>query len=223
LVKFEPSYGRLNTFFTDEPCSRVNLVLRPIESSQKMIPKQFSFHCRKFALSNLPLNIPLLAKRVKKLVAKRRSPLLATSICLQSPGATSSPSLITPTVAIVSCINYLDLKQIVRGPTRLGKTLDLVLVKKIEIVTNTEISAPFVNSDHNSVIFEITVPPVPPKQILASSTILDFKQADFHSLNIFFSNYDWHEIFRNTDIDSMYEAFMATIAEGIRMLFVPMY
>jgi hypothetical protein len=76
---------------------------------------------------------------------------------------------------LVSCINYLDLKQIVRGPTRLGKTLDLILVKKIEIVTNSEISAPFVNSDHNSVIFEITVPHVPPKQILASSTILDFK------------------------------------------------
>ena len=77
-------------------------------------------------------------------------------------------------------VEELNMSQLVNEPTHVkGNILDLIFSSDEQLVTNLTIKAPFLNSDHYSVVFSINVQK-PNEQI---QPFLDFKNANWDAIN----------------------------------------
>jgi len=102
-----------------------------------------------------------------------------------------------------------------KDPTRNGNCLDIVLSNSEHLLFDLTSAEPFCNSDHNSVLFKISVPSYKENHIPTRN----FRKADYGALNGFFLTIVWNELFSAclTPTD-MYNRFSNTVNIAIDTL-----
>ena len=114
----------------------------------------------------------------------------------------------------------LNLTQLINVPTRKNKILDLLFTSIPNHITNLHILPPIKSSDHNTIVFSISIPKAT-KPFLNKSVIFDFKRGDYKGLNNYLCNTNWKQIFGNIiDIDIMYNNFSQVVTTGMEK-FIP--
>ncbi|HKQ20670.1 MAG TPA: reverse transcriptase family protein [Nitrososphaeraceae archaeon] len=113
-----------------------------------------------------------------------------------------------------------SLNQIINSPTRGSNILDLIFLPNSFTKYSLNISAPIPRCDHNSINLMIDLPS--PRNLShynnqCISSTYNFSKADWHSLNIYFSNINWKTIFNCNDIDLIYSRFIAIIHQGLSL------
>jgi len=127
--------------------------------------------------------------------------------------------------AFLDSTTQLGLVQCVDQPTRCDNILDLVLVNDPLLISSCVVRAPFGNSDHETIEFNLVLPAVKPTSGVSecqsdSKYCFNFKEADYNGLNVFLSGVDWLNVLCTDDVNSCMERFMDIFNEGINQ-FVP--
>jgi hypothetical protein len=99
---------------------------------------------------------------------------------------------------------YNDFCQCVPKSTRNTSLLDIVCINNPILIDTIDTTAPFNNSDHDGVIFSISLPGLTAPNITTVSTeppermtkkyVYNWKQADFQSLELYLSNISWSDM-----------------------------
>ena len=124
-----------------------------------------------------------------------------------------------------------DFCQCVPRSTRNTSLLDIVCINNPILIDTIDTTAPFNNSDHDGVIFSISLPGLTAPNITTVGTeppermthkyVYNWKQADFHSLGLYLSNISWSDmLMTNFTADDLWQAFCDVTNYGID-LYVP--
>ena len=115
------------------------------------------------------------------------------------------------------------LSQIVTSPTRGSNILDLIIVKNLETVFNTEVQEPFTeSSDHNKLVLSLNTK-IRKEEPRSRIRKRNFYRADFSKINQFLSTVNWESLLTSSDsIENMYKSFLDIIHRSID-LYVPLY
>lgn len=119
--------------------------------------------------------------------------------------------------AFIEFFQALDLKQLVKSPSRNENFLDLILTKDSSIISSLSIKAPFGHSDHNSITFSIKLNYK--KTNSNSERKYNFRKANYSHINQILANTDWIIFFYDyPDVESSYNKFiyfLHTIIESL--------
>jgi len=122
------------------------------------------------------------------------------------------------TTSFETCLSTLGMFHMNKDPTRNENCLDIVLSTSEHLLFDLTSAEPFCNSDHNSVLFKISVSSFKENQIPKQN----FRKTDYDALNEFFLTIDWNELFSvclsPTD---MYDRFLNVVNFAIDT-FVPL-
>ena len=126
--------------------------------------------------------------------------------------------------ALLDCASQIGLVQCVDEPTRGNNILDLILVNDPLLLSSCTVTAPFGNSDHETIEFNFVIPEINSNNKCDSKCVFNFKDADFDGLNAFLSAVDWQNVLRTpdaaNDVNNCMDAFIDVLNEGIN-IFVP--
>jgi len=109
-------------------------------------------------------------------------------------------------------IENTKLTQLIKFPTRLNNTLDLILSSTPEIVPDIFNGPPFSTSDHNQIYFSLSVPFSFSNSFNKLKTI--YAKGNYSAMEFIFSNIDWKVQFsyiQNYNINSIYICFMELV------------
>uniref|UniRef100_A0A914MN57 Reverse transcriptase domain-containing protein n=1 Tax=Meloidogyne incognita TaxID=6306 RepID=A0A914MN57_MELIC len=105
-------------------------------------------------------------------------------------------------------IENTKLTQLIKFPTRLNNTLDLILSSTPEIIPDIFAGPPFSTSDHNQICFSLSVPFSFSNSFNKLKTI--YSKGNYSAMEFIFSNIDWKIQFsyiQNYNINSIYNCF----------------
>lgn len=106
-------------------------------------------------------------------------------------------------------------RQTVHLPTHKKSILDLVFDSN-NIVSDVKILSPLSSSDHNSVLFQISIPDSSCKQVSLTIPTPCFSKTDFNSMKTLLSKVSWEEVFDlYLSIDDIYERFCTVIHSAL--------
>ena len=115
-------------------------------------------------------------------------------------------------------IENCGMKQFVREPTRQNSVLDLIFSNDDKFIQQCKVVAPIGTSDHNSVLFELTIE----HTVEPSVYVKSFGSADFEKIRSYLSNINWMGSFSSVKtLNEMYELFLTILNHTID-IFVPL-
>jgi len=118
-------------------------------------------------------------------------------------------------------VSQYGFSQFVLDNTRAKNTLDLVLANDPLVIHDCSTSLPLGNSDHESVIFNLSLPVVEDDCDVDVKFAYDFKNADYDLLNTYVCSVDWTEIFTEAkEPNECLDLFLNVLKTGLD-LYVP--
>ena len=119
---------------------------------------------------------------------------------------------------LVGTMNDLFLEQLVNTPTReiSNNILDLILNNSPEVVQNINVLESLGNSDHNIIMFNITMN----KNVINNIKVPNFNRGDYNKLREKVSIINWKNIFKEKNTYEMWETFKEII-EGFQRECIP--
>jgi len=119
-------------------------------------------------------------------------------------------------------VNFMDFVitngfvQAVDQPTREDNILDLILCNTPLLINDCAVIAPLGNSDHNTVMFNISDSSSTSSVTGPTLTVKDFKSADFDAINNYLAAVNWQEILANIhDVQVMWDVFSSILEFAI--------
>ena len=115
----------------------------------------------------------------------------------------------------IEIIKTCNFTQHITNPTRGNSILDLVFVNSEQAVHSILVGPPLNNMcDHNSISMAVILKNI--KNKLDKKQFLDFRKADYLSINNIFAGINWKELFANkTDINYCYNKFCTIVKDVI--------
>nr|CAD2176272.1 unnamed protein product [Meloidogyne enterolobii] len=119
----------------------------------------------------------------------------------------------------IEFVENFNLIQEISSPTRQNNYLDLLFSPSTSrVAKNVTINAPFKNSDHNTIEFNLNFDCFPKEP----EFIYDFHNADYNQINNILIGLNWNTLFINcTNVDSQYTLFLEIIHQIIQN-FIPL-
>nr|CAD2176269.1 unnamed protein product [Meloidogyne enterolobii] len=119
----------------------------------------------------------------------------------------------------IEFVENFNLIQEISSPTRQNNYLDLLFSPSTSrVAKNITINAPFKNSDHNTIEFNLNFNCFPKEP----EFIYDFHNADYNQINNILIGLNWNTLFINcTNVDSQYTLFLEIIHQIIQN-FIPL-
>ena len=111
--------------------------------------------------------------------------------------------------------------QYVSVPTRLLNILDLVLCNERMLISDLQVGVPFGLSDHDSIIFSVTIVNSVSKQESRPDRTLNWAKTNWNAFTDFCRSIDWDELIDDSmGVDELWTALTTILKHGIRN-FVP--
>jgi hypothetical protein len=119
----------------------------------------------------------------------------------------------------VNSLHMSNLTQVITQPTRIDKILDILLTSDPQLLLSSKVVEPFAFSDHNALEFEVPWSHFPSP--IRSYEFLDYKKADYDSVNEALYAVHWYEIFvRSNRVEDFWCKLHSCLSLCIR-LYVP--
>ena len=87
--------------------------------------------------------------------------------------------------------------------------LDLIFTNEEEMIGNISPEVPLGRSDHVGVLFQLELPTIVKTQAHEANS-LNFQKADYDKMNLQFSQMNWHSLFADNSIESVWYEFKST-------------
>lgn len=114
--------------------------------------------------------------------------------------------------------------QLVREPTRMKNTLDLIFVNEPISVCDIDVKQPFSSSDHSQISFSVFVDnrdTADCTELTSCQQMYDWGKGDYESMSQFLMSVNWYDILAyNLTVDSLWSAFYDILSTAVS-LYVP--